>query len=412
MNSEQKSAYTDMVSGKNIFITGGGGVGKSYLIKNFYENNSCGTFVTSTTGISALNIGGQTVHSLLGLGIGKDSLEELLKKIKKYGKDKVWRSIKTLVIDEISMLCPILFDKMEVIARIIRNNEEPFGGVQLILTGDFCQLPCVGSDKFCFESSSWNKCIDKTHYLKKIVRQSDSKFIEILDSVRIGSITPKVRKILESRIVDYDEKSNIKPTILYTHNAQVDLINQNHLKLLIDKNKSSNEYLLQKTVNPNYFGSVNIPSSLMESLTLTVGAQVMLTINLDIINGLANGSRGVVTGFVEGTRSPIVKFLSQNEDIIVERYSNSVEDKGRLMYSYSQIPLKLAWAITIHKSQGMTLDLVETDLSRVFEYGQAYVCLSRIKNLEGLYIKEIDYKRIKCHPKAFEYYKKLNEKKM
>ena len=407
MNPEQETAYADMVEGKSLFITGGGGVGKSYLIKKFYENNKFGTFMTSTTGISALDIGGQTLYSFLGIGLGQDTLEDLVKKLKKYRKVKIWKSIKTLVIDEISMLCPTLFDKLEAVARILRKNEKPFGGIQLILTGDFCQLPCINGNNFCFEATSWDRCIEKTHYLKKIVRQSDAKFIEILEDVRIGAVTPKVKKTLESRMIEFDVKRDIVPTILYTHNAQVDSINQTRLKRLIDVNKHSEVYKLEKKVDPTYFGTVIIPSNLVENLTLTVGAQVMLTINIDVINGLANGSRGVVTGFTEDTRLPIVKFLSQTQSKTVQYYTNIIEEKGKFCYSYSQVPLKLAWAITVHKSQGMTLDLVETDLSRVFEYGQAYVCLSRIKSLEGLYIKDIDYKRIKCHPKALEYYEKL-----
>jgi ATP-dependent DNA helicase PIF1 len=408
MNPEQEYAYSDIISGKNVFITGGGGVGKSYLIKFFYDKYKSGTFITSTTGISALNIGGQTIHSLLGIGLGNETVENLVKKIKRSKKVKLWREIKTLIIDEISMLDPVLFDKLEEMARIVRKNETPFGGIQLVITGDFCQLPCVNSDKFCFEAVSWDRCIEKTHYLKQIVRQSDEDFIRALENIRIGVIENDTKKALESRIVEFDEKNEIKPTMLYPYNAQVDLINHKELIKLVSVTKKSETYTLEKTISPGYFGSVIIPSNLPETVTLAIGAQVMLTINLDLVNGLVNGSRGVVISFTE-TRLPVVKFLSGT--YTVNYYTNTYEEKQKILYTYTQIPLKLAWAISIHKSQGMTLDLVKTDLTRVFEYGQGYVCLSRVKNLEGLYLSGINYQKIRCHPKASKYYQDLEKKK-
>lgn len=408
MNPEQEYAYSDIISGKNVFITGGGGVGKSYLIKFFYDRYKSDTFITSTTGISALNIGGQTIHSLLGIGLGTDTVENLVKKIKRSKKVKLWREIKTLIIDEISMLDPVLFDKLEEVARIVRKSESPFGGIQLVITGDFCQLPCVNSDKFCFEAISWDRCIEKTHYLKQIVRQSDEDFIRALENIRIGVIENDTKKALESRIVEFDEKNEIKPTMLYPYNAQVDLINHKELIKLVSVTKKSETYTLEKAISPGYFGSVIIPSNLPETVTLAIGAQVMLTINLDLANGLVNGSRGVVISFTEN-RLPVVKFLSGT--YTVNYYTNTYEEKEKILYTYTQIPLKLAWAISIHKSQGMTLDLVKTDLTRVFEYGQGYVCLSRVKNLEGLYLSGINYQKIRCHPKASKYYQDLEKKK-
>lgn len=408
MNKYQELAYFDIISGKNVFITGGGGVGKSYIIRLFYENNfSDKIYITSTTGISAFNIGGQTIHSLLGIGLGNDTVGNLIRRIKRYRKDQIWINIKTLVVDEISMLDPVLFDKLEEIARIIRRNDKPFGGIQLVLSGDFCQLPCIQSDKFCFEATSWDKCIDKTHYLKEIVRQSDSEFVEVLNKIRVGVIDDNTKKLLNTRIKQpptEDEKTQIKPTILYPYNAQVDSINQQQLNKLMTANKESNTYYLKKFfANENMKETIVSSSNFVEILTLTVGVQVILTVNLDVPGGFVNGSRGVVVGF--DSTLPIVKFISGTRTIDYQTYTN--ENKGKILYSLKQIPLKLAYAISIHKSQGMTIDLVVADLSRVFEHGQGYVCLSRVRSLEGLYLSGINYKKLTCHPKALEYYNKL-----
>lgn len=373
--------------------------------------------ITSTTGTSALLLNGTTLHSYLGIGYGKGSVEAITTKILDMSwLKRRWIKLQTLIIDEVSMLDPILFDKLEIIARNVRRNNKPFGGIQLILSGDFLQLPCVGTDKFCFEADSWLKCIKYTIYLDQIIRQSNVTFQGVLNDVRLGQTTEEVRKILDSRIgVSLVNDFGIKPTRLYSLNRDVDRINESELDALaIDKNVQFYEYEMDIVVYPTVNNKVaamekfkkdcNAP----EILQVCTGAQVMLLKNLDLTLGLANGSRGVVINFFE--EKPVVKFLNGQEKII-DWEVWEVEENDKKILSAKQIPLRVAYAISIHKSQGSSLDYAEIDLSTIFEYGQAYVALSRVKSLEGLSIINVDYNHIKANPKAVAYYKYLENNK-
>ena len=384
------------------------------LIKMFIEvyrqNKIIG--VTSTTGISALLFGGTTLHSFLGIGLGKASVEDLVSKIfKRSYLMKRWCELETLIIDEISMLSPLLFDKLEEIARTVRHNERPFGGIQLILSGDFCQLPCIGSDQFCFESKNWNKCIDKTIYLTEIMRQTDKEFQECLNNIRIGLITHETRELLQSRInVEIKNDHGIRPTKLYCTNYSVDYINNEELDKLAANDPDFYEYNMETHLFPGvknrayviekYKKNCNAP----ETIQLCTGAQVMLLYNLDLDSGLVNGSRGVIKGFVGDV--PIVRFMNGRE-IVIDHHTWEVEENGKKVMRVIQIPLKLAYALTAHKSQGCTLDCVEIDMTNVFDYGQAYVMLSRVKNIENLNILGIDFDKIKAHPTAVKFYQSL-----
>lgn len=415
---KQQEAWNLMLSGKNIFLTGPAGTGKTLLISMFkkqfdpFKNIA----ITSMTGVSAILLGGVTMHSYLGIGLGTGSAEELFTKVSKnYKAKKRWTSLHTLFIDEISMLSPDLFDKLDFIARKLRTPlcvgefaEIPFGGIQLILAGDFLQLPVVnGNDCFCFESNSWNSCIDKTICLNQIMRQSDLEFQQILNDIRFGNVTERARKLLTSRIgIELKNNFGIKPTRIFTTNSDVDFINEQELDKL-----SNNDFYMYK-MKVEIFDFVQnkekyIKNSLApEVLQLCVGAQVMLLYNIDVEHGLANGSRGVVIDFVEGF--PMVKFMNGEQRIIDYQTWNIEEGKVHVA-CISQVPLKLAWCITVHKSQSITLDFAEIDLSNVFEYGQAYVALSRVKNKEGLKILKIKFDTIKAHPKAVHFYKQYIE---
>jgi ATP-dependent DNA helicase PIF1 len=408
---KQNTAFDLMVKGKNVFVTGPAGVGKTILLKMFVKiyKKSKIIGVTSTTGTSALLFGGTTLHSFLGIGLGNGSSESLSKKItsKKYLANR-WKHLEILVIDEISMLSPELFDKLEEIARIVRKNDKPFGGIQLILSGDFCQLPCIGSDKFCFESKTWDICLDNTIYLTQIVRQSENDFQICLNNVRLGKLPKETKKILKDCLnKKIDNSFGIKPTKLFSTNRSVDEINEQELDILAETGIEFKEYNMETYVytlqNKEYIISKYKKScQAVEVLQLCIGAQVMLIINLDLDNQLANGSRGVVTRFEGDT--PVVKFMCGIERIIDyniwEHESNDVKEIRII-----QIPLKIAYATNFHKSQGMTLDCIEIDISDCFEYGQAYIGLSRVKSLYGLSIKALDFEKIKAHPKALEYYK-------
>ena len=412
LKSKQIEAYEHLKRRDNIFLTGAGGTGKTSLVKMFMRNHAGSRYiaVTSTTGTSALILNGTTIHSYLGIGCGNSSIDVIVQKIFSWSwLRKRWLSLDCLFIDEISMLDPDLFDKIEEIARIVRNSKKPFGGIQL--SGDFCQLPCVGTDRFCFEASSWNKCIDHTIYLTEIIRQNNPVFQEVLNSIRMGDITEQVREVLDSRVgVELHNTFGIKPTKLYSKNIDVDRVNNEELDTLAEDGRQFYEYEMEfhvysgvsnkETVIEKYKKSCNAPLTLQ----ICKGSQVMLLKNLDMENGLANGSRGVVIGFVN--EMPVVRFLN-GEERLIEHNEWEVEENEKRILQARQIPLKVAYAISIHRSQGCSLDYAEVDLSGIFEYGQAYVALSRVKSLEGLSIVSIDYDLIVAHPKAVEYYMSL-----
>lgn len=414
LNTKQNYAYNLMTQGKNIFLTGPGGVGKTALIKIFHKLYSRvkTIAVTSTTGTSALLINGTTIHSYLGIGFGTGSVENLVNKIRSMSwLKKRWLSTDVLIIDEVSMMNPNLFDKIEEIARIIRKSKLPFGGIQVILSGDFCQLPVVGSDKFCFEADSWNFCIEETVYLTEIIRQGDKTFQDVLNNVRLGNINDKVKDLLKQRKdINLKNDFGIMPTKLYSTNIDVDRINDIELDKLAEKGVTFYEYEMDTHVNAKVSNKASVIDKFKKScnapeiLQLCVGAQVMLLKNLDLSKGLANGSRGIIIGFLQDL--PLVKFLNGEERIIDMEIWEVIENDKPIL-SAKQIPLKIAYAISIHRAQGYSLDFAEVDLSNIFEYGQAYVALSRVKSLQGLSIIGIDYNNICAHPKALDFYEKL-----
>lgn len=413
---KQIYAYNRMAQGISIFLTGPAGTGKTSCIRTFVDtySDSRKIAITSTTGASALLLGGTTVHSYLGIGLGHGTAQVLAEKIvKSKWLLKKWVELDCLIIDEISMMPPDLFDKLEEMARMIRSNKHPFGGIQLVLSGDMLQLPCVNSEKFCFEAKTWNECIIETVYLTEIIRQGDVEFQNCLNNIRIGNLTKKTIKMLDSRVgIDLVNDFGIKPTMLFSKNIDVDRVNDEELDKLAQDGRDFNEYKMDMAVytKPNdivytiekFRKNCNAP----DVLQLCVGAQVMLLRNLDLESGLANGSRGIVTSFVEDI--PMVQFVN-GKKILIDYHVWLVEENGVEILRAQQIPLRVAYAITIHKSQGCSLDYVQIDLSQCFEYGQAYVALSRVKTLKGLSIADIDYDFIRAHPKAIEYYKSLKK---
>lgn len=415
LTSDQELAYSCMVSGKSICLTGSAGTGKSFVIKKFRKNyqNQRVIATTSTTGISAILIGGTTIHSYLGIGLGTGSVGSLTTKIlKKSYLRKRWKQLQTLIIDEISMLSPDLFDKLEAIARAVRSDNRPFGGIQLILSGDYTQLPVVGEDNFCFEAETWNKCIDKTVYLKTNVRQTDLEFQNCLSEVRLGKLSRESKDFLKSCCgKKLTNDLGIKPTKIFSTNVEVDEMNNEELDELAEDGREFNQYDMESElyifvpdreyVLNKYRKSCPAP----ETLQLCEGAQVMLVWNLDIDSQLVNGSRGVVIGFMEDL--PIVRFLDGQERVI-DYNTWDIEEGDQKIMSITQIPLKVAYSITSHKSQGATLDYALVDMSNIFTYGQAYVALSRVRTKSGLSIRGLDFKKIKTHPKAISYYKNLD----
>lgn len=413
----QQRAYELLCDCKNVFITGPAGTGKSELLKQYYNRfkgvRSMG--FTSTTGTSAIMIGGTTLHSFLGIGLGRDPIDNLHTMIVSNEKmSQRWRTLHALIIDEVSMLSPELFTKLETLARLIRFNDLPFGGIQIILTGDFLQLPCVGSDKFCFQCPAWDKCNINIVYLQKNFRQEDNVFQNCLNEVRYGNeyISDETREILESRInVTLSNDLGILPTKVYSLNKDVDYQNELELDKLAGENVEFYRYEIKYTPKTKYamkFSKEKLRKMCIapETLEICVGAQVMLLYNIDVSLGLANGSRGVVTEFKD--EYPVVRFLNGvTRPILTQEWK--IEDHGQHILSIFQVPLRVAYACTCHKIQGITLDYAIVDLGNVFEYGQGYVALSRVRTLEGLSIKNLDFEKIMAHPDALNFYKELEK---
>ena len=433
LNTDQSKAFDAVKSGRNIFLTGPAGTGKSFLIQRIVEwAPSAGRTisVTALTGCAALLLGkAKTLHSWSGIGLGKEPVETLISNIMKKPKLKrVWKKTDILVIDEISMMTPELFEKLDAIGKRIRASEKPWGGIQLVLCGDFLQLPPVTKGlsgealipgRFAFESPAWKKARLLPVVLNKIERQTDTAFQKLLNECRIGEPSAETLALLKSR-QGLDWKSQlIRPTLLFSRNADVDIINEKNIVALkkplrmydaetkiernpedVDAEIPTGEYLERAE------HKLDNDANYCAHLELCVGAQVMLLINKDIDAGLVNGSRGVVVNFrTDG--APIVQFR-HGDAVAIERHRWTSNDTSAL--HREQIPLRVAYAITIHKSQGATLDCALIDIgSSTFEFGQAYVALSRVRNLESLYIHTLDASRIRAHPAVTKYYEELLE---
>ena len=421
LSDKQLKAFDLICKGYNVFLTGPAGSGKSFLLKYFIEwyiknkeKEESRIYITSTTGLSALLIDGITINRYSGIGIGDKTVEEYYKKINKHVHIKRrWLNTGVLIIDEISMMNPETFDKLEILAKKIRKNNDPFGGIQIILSGDFLQLPPVNSKSFCFESFVWDTVISHTIYFDKILRQDDLKMQDVLNNIRIGIVNEDVRNILNSCLnKNLSNKDGIVPTLLYSKKNMVTDYNISELNKLIDNGYHSftytSDYEFNKSIPKDlisfYKEMLNSQYQIEDNLKFALHSQVMLIVNMPDYK-LANGSRGIITGFTDETY-PIVRFLD-GISLDIRPYNFSIEENGHLITKI-QIPLIYSWAITIHKAQGMTLEFLKTDIgSSIFEYGQAYVVLSRIKNIEGLSLINIDYSKIKAHPKILKYYEKL-----
>jgi len=420
LSDSQNEAFQYYKLGKNLFITGQAGTGKSFLIKKIIKD--CKSIkkefgVAALTGSAACLINGKTIHSWSYLGHGDKSADYYIDKIlKKFPiKMRYWKT-KLLIIDEISMMDIEFFELLDEVCRGVRGNQKPFGGIQVILIGDFYQLPPVLKDKekqFCFESEIWENSIDVHILLKEIQRQKDTEFQKILQEVRDGNVSQlSIETLIECKFKKLDELCGIIPTKLYSTRKSVDALNQKEFdKLNVDEildydvetillgtkvNKMTSDEIkyLEQQIDKDY--------PYEQTLSLCIGCQVMLLVNKDVENGLVNGSRGVIIGFEEDR--PKVRFMNGMEEVI-DYYEWEYEVNALNKILRKQIPLKLAWAITVHKSQGCTLDCVEIDIGKsIFEYGQSYVALSRVKSLEGLFIKDLDIDKIKSHPKVIKFY--------
>ncbi|XP_044915102.1 ATP-dependent DNA helicase PIF1 isoform X3 [Felis catus] len=390
LSEEQAAVLRVVLKGQSIFFTG-----------------SAGTVATASTGVAACHIGGTTLHAFAGIGSGQAPLAQCVALAQRPAVRQGWLNCQRLVIDEISMVEADLFDKLEAVARAIRQQNKPFGGIQLIICGDFLQLPPVtkGSQppKFCFQAKSWRRCVPVTLELTEVWRQADQTFISLLQAVRLGRCSDEVTHQLQATASHKVGRDGIVATRLCTHQDDVALTNERRLQELPGEVHS----FKAMDSDPEQARTLNAHCPVSQILQLKLGAQVMLVKNLAVSRGLVNGARGVVVGFeTEGRGLPQVRFLCGVTEVIhADRWT--VQATGGQLLSRQQLPLQLAWAISIHKSQGMTLDCVEISLGRVFASGQAYVALSRARSLQGLRVLDFDPMVVRCDPRVLSFYATL-----
>jgi len=397
----QDTALNILKTGNNVFITGSAGTGKTYLLNQFtfyLKSRKIIPTIVAPTGIAASHLQGQTIHSFFSLGIRSEIddyyIDSLLEK--KYLQTR-FSKLKVLIVDEISMVSPEMFLAMDRILRAFKKNDIPFGGIQTILSGDFFQLPPilkVPKDKrFAWQSPSWKELQLKTCYLQEKFRQDDNVLISILDEIRSGNVSNNSYDILNSRF-HKDLDIDFTPTKLYTHNIDVDRINNEELAKI---NNPAKSFKYKSEGTAKNIEKIFKSALVLEEISLKKDAVVMFIKNNHEL-GYVNGTTGVVVNFDKETGLPIVK-TSYGSLIKCTLEDWSMEnDSGNIVAKVSQIPLKLAWAITIHKSQGMTLDSAEIDLSKTFEVGQGYVALSRIKNIDGLRLMGLNDKALTVDP--------------
>lgn len=467
--SAEQERVKDLVvnKGKSVFFTGSAGTGKSVLmraiiadLRNKFAREPDRVAVTASTGLAACNIGGVTLHSFGGIGLGKEDVPALVKKIKRNQKAKNrWLRTKILIIDEISMVDGDLFDKLEGIARAMRNNGRPFGGIQLVITGDFFQLPPVPdyenkgrAVKFAFDAGTWATAIHHTIGLTEVFRQKDPIFANMLNEMRLGKITNETIAAFKrmSRKIDYGDA--LMATELFPTRNEVENANAFRMRDLVGKTfkfeARDTGSITDETMREKLLSNMMAP----KVLELKKGAQVMLIKNMD--DGLVNGSLGKVMAFQteamfeiydndpdildssiatedltesqQGMRAtiakkeatakdsqmyPLVRFSmpdGTSRDLLVQHEEWKVElPNGEIQAQRSQLPLILAWALSIHKAQGQTLERVKIDLKRVFEKGQAYVALSRATSQAGLEVQNFDKSKVMAHPRVGEFYNSL-----
>jgi ATP-dependent DNA helicase PIF1 len=399
----QKQALAVMMSGANVFLTGAPGAGKTYVLNDFIRRAQRAgrqVAVTASTGIAASHLNGNTIHSWSGLGILDQLTEEDLTRLGASEKlIKRYNSADVLVIDEVSMLHGARLDMINRLAKVLRGSDKPYGGLQVILVGDLFQLPPVSRGTAVFDfvhlSDAWAELEPRICYLTEQHRQGEhDNLLVFLEAMRRADIADDQYTVITDRL-EAVPGEDVVVTRLYSHNMDVDTINDKHLALLDGPTKS-----YEMTTKGAAAKIEQLTKSLLVSpkLVLKQGAEVMFVAN-NFADGFVNGSRGRVVDFDHG--SPLVE-LQSGRKVRVESYTWSLTEDGRVRAEVSQLPLRLAWAITIHKSQGMSLDAAEIDLSRAFTPGMGYVALSRVRSLDGLYLKGLNKMALAMHPQIHD----------
>lgn len=388
----QQEALDILKLGHNVFLTGSAGSGKTFLLNqyiNYLKKNNVPVAITASTGIAATHLGGMTIHSWSGLGIRSslsqrdfDDLES-----RRYLWDR-FQKTKVLIIDEVSMLDSSRFDMVDALLRMFRRTQTPFGGLQVVLCGDFFQLPPIfKSDQiksdFVYKSHAWKEMELKICYLHEQHRQEDDRLLGVLSDIRRNRVTRETWDVLRSRSGDYEDYPDVdsdnKMTKLYTHNVDVDAINNRELEAISGQ---THTYKMSSSGNPNLATILTKSCLAPEILHLKKGSRVMFVKN-NYEAGYVNGTLGTIVGF--DSEGPIVR-TNGGLEIVAKPTTWAIEEDGKIKAQIAQTPLRLAWAITVHKSQGMSLDSAVVDLSKSFEKGMGYVALSRVRTLDGLFL--------------------------
>ncbi len=408
----QSQALTIMKTGANIFLTGEPGAGKSYTINQYVDylrRHGIDPAITASTGIAATHISGMTIHSWSGIGIrtflSNRDLDTLSSN--EYLVKRVTRT-KVLIIDEVSMLAPETITMVDQVCREIKRTDEPFGGIQIIFVGDFFQLPPINRSNvnetsqggffeeepviFAYQSPAWANANPLVCYLDEQYRQDDPEYLQVLNAIRRHDFGEAHLKHIAKRKIEI-ANAPADVTKLFSHNANVDAVND---ALLDQLPGNAHTYSMKSQGKAHMVQNLQKGCLSPDTLQLKTGASVMFTKN-NPTAGFVNGTIGVVEGFDPVYHYPIVK-TKQGERITVEPMDWTVEDGGKIQAKITQFPLRLAWAITVHKSQGMSLDEAIMDLRQVFEYGQGYVALSRVKRLSGLYLLGWNERTFEVHP--------------
>jgi ATP-dependent DNA helicase PIF1 len=445
LSQEQNYAFEKFKRNENLFITGPGGTGKTKLIKHLVADTKLTgrkLQVCALTGCAAvlLNCNARTIHSWSGIRLAKGDRDKIIESVIKNRRSvQAWKSVNTLIVDEISMMSKKIFEILDEIGKKVRRSTAPFGGIQVVFTGDFFQLPPVGteddkdSDAFCFESPLWLQTFRPENHiaLTTIFRQKDPTFINILSQIRRGQLDKESIKILKSHVnrpYDPSKYNGLVPTKLFPIRSKVDYVNSmmfskidedeyefehsvlmgckthcesgkaisaEHLLKCARMTEQEKEYEIENLLN-------NTPCARI--LRLKKSSSVLCTVNLDMDNEICNGSQGLIVDI----------FDKDNTTIVVVKFSNGhIKHIGPHVWqseeyptiAVKQYPLCLAWALTIHKIQGATLALAEVDIGEsVFEYGQTYVALSRVQTLDGLYLSAFSPERIRANPRVIAFY--------
>ncbi len=419
LNSEQREVFEECIHGTtSLFCTGQGGTGKSRLlecvVKHFREfplpNNKL-VAVTASTGIASQMIRGMTFHKFAGVGIEEDNFPEMLRRASRGQSKTYWENSDILIIDEISMVSPKFFDNLSLVASNIRNSTVPYGGMRLLMFGDFLQLPPIFKNQddamYVFDTDAWKNLNPKTMQLHKIVRQNDQKFIHVLSQLRYGICNEQTEDYIRGFERELEYNDSIEPVKLFAKRNTTDLYNLSKLSTIESKT------FKYQSIDSGDLGSLKqCPAP--RTLELKEGCQVILIRNTT--SAAVNGSIGTVVGFETSRNSflpkPIVNLVSvdgQCTKLTLNRVTwDTVAPNGKVLSSRKQFPLLLAWAITIHKSQGQTIPRLSIDMEGVFEYSQAYVALSRSSDPNSLQVLNFKKELVIASSACVEFYNKIS----